>query len=196
MKIDSKDFILILVILSLLLGDLLIYTGILNEFFKDKETLWAGIIAFVGAVVGGLITYYGVKIQIYSREVEVFMSTVSEKLTKLDSLLGSLGGYLDFIAVIQDDPTLHEQTKTVHIDGHIKDFCNSLRENLKEINDFLDYDSKFKIKKYLSSMSIHFMDYEDACKAEDTCRSIYLILSEEKHILYRKYKKYKIRSIL
>ncbi|MGG1348453.1 hypothetical protein ABE197_17515 [Bacillus subtilis] len=196
MKIDSKDFILILVILSLLLGDLLIYTGILNEFFKDKETLWAGIIAFVGAVVGGLITYYGVKIQIYSREVEVFMSTVSEKLTKLDSLLGSLGGYLDFIAVIQDDPTLLEQTKTVHIDGHINDFCNSLRENLKEINDFLDYDSKFKIKKYLSSMSIHFMDYEDACKAEDTCRSIYLILSEEKQILYRKYKKYKIRSIL
>ncbi|MED1747527.1 hypothetical protein [Bacillus zhangzhouensis] len=64
MKLNSKDTILIFIILSIFIADVLIYCGILNLFFKDKETIWAGLIAFVGAIIGGGITYLGVRRQI------------------------------------------------------------------------------------------------------------------------------------
>ncbi|MGQ8971058.1 hypothetical protein [Bacillus altitudinis] len=54
MRLDKKDIILIFIILSLFIGDLLIYSGIINLFFKDKETIWAGIIAFTGAIFNAL----------------------------------------------------------------------------------------------------------------------------------------------
>lgn len=198
MKIELKNIILYFVILSLFLGDLLLYTGILNEFFKDKEAIWAGIIAFIGAIIGGAITYYGVKIQLYSREVEVFMSSASEKLTCFDELLKSLDQSFNFMDQIENDDSLPTPTKLVNINGYVDDICKILNdEKNKEImNNILDYDTKMEIRHTISLLSSTAMDYEDACKNIELCNRIYNLIQVEKDNLYIQYRKFRSKSIV
>jgi len=53
---------LFLVFVALLLTILIVY--IVNDSFKEQDTILAGCIGFVGAVLGGLITLLGVKLSI------------------------------------------------------------------------------------------------------------------------------------
>lgn len=39
---------------------IVVLSGSIYYFYKDSDTLLAGIIAFVGAIIGGSITYLGV----------------------------------------------------------------------------------------------------------------------------------------
>lgn len=65
----KKDSYFITFIALLILNMLLIFFGLYSYFFNVSDyTLIAGIIAFIGAIIGGIITYAGVRLTILNEK--------------------------------------------------------------------------------------------------------------------------------
>lgn len=65
------NFLPYLLIISILLVDIIIYAGLIKLFFNGDVTIIAGVIAFIGAVIGGIITYLGVNKTLHHRDREL-----------------------------------------------------------------------------------------------------------------------------
>ena len=59
--LNIKRYLPYFIIISLLLADIIIYLGLFKLFGLDS-TLVAGFLGFIGALIGGLITFLGVKL--------------------------------------------------------------------------------------------------------------------------------------
>ncbi|MCY7918894.1 hypothetical protein [Bacillus vallismortis] len=193
MKLNFKDTILIFIILSLFLGDLLLYLGILNIFFEDKETIWAGLIAFTGAILGGAITYYGVKLQIQHREKEIFMGTVTETLTFLNTLKSfltpSFNSFFFFEHSYMDDGEI----KARHIRRNVLEFNKVLMEHKDIVYKYLDYELVELIEFHQKFLLLHKekWSYKEAHDQMEKCREIYNVLNNGIERTKQKYRKYK-----
>ena len=67
---------------------LLITGWIMIEFYNWKDTIVAAIIAFVGAIIGGLLTLFGVKITInHNNEKELHKTLIKQHQTLLKIIL-------------------------------------------------------------------------------------------------------------
>ncbi|WP_430742086.1 hypothetical protein [Bacillus atrophaeus] len=191
MKLNFKDIVLIFIILSLFVGDLLLYSGILNAFFKDKEAIWAGLIAFTGAILGGAITYYGVKLQIQHREKEIFMSTVTETLTKINELMNFLTPSINSFFFLEHS-YMDEDIKARHIRRSIIEFNNVLTEQKDIVYKYLDYELVELIEFHQKFLQLHKkMSYKEELDRMEKCRGIYNVLINGKDRIKQKYRKYK-----
>lgn len=192
LKLNFKDTILIFIILSLFLGDLLLFSGILNTFFEDKETIWAGLIAFMGAILGGTITYYGVKLQIQHREKEVFMSNVTETLTKINELLSLLTPSFNRMFWIEEN-YMDEEKKPSHIKSSVNEFNEVLSMQKDIVYKYLDYELVELIEFH--QKFFHFYkekySYLEAYEEMEKCRDIYNVLVNGEERIKQKYRKYK-----
>ncbi|MGG2185380.1 hypothetical protein ABFY55_14575 [Bacillus altitudinis] len=193
MKLNFKDTILIFIILSIFIGDLLIYAGILNLFFKDTETIWAGIIAFIGAILGGAITYYGVRLQIRHREKEIFMSTATETLININQMINCLKPIYSNLYQL-DFNSDNELTKANEIRKNIKKFNEVLIEHTNIIYKYIDYDIAQEIRYYLKFFPPNFayLDYQEMYREVEKCKNLYNNLLYEEIKVERIYRKYKI----
>ncbi|WP_423056973.1 hypothetical protein [Bacillus velezensis] len=192
MKLNYKDTILIFIILSLFLGDLLLYSGILNTFFEDKETIWAGLIAFMGAILGGAITYYGVKLQIQHREKEIFMSNVTETLTKINELLRFLKPSFNRFLWIETS-LMDEDSKAVNIKLTVNDFDRVLTQQKEIVYKYLDYElvELIELHQKFYHMYKEKYSYQEAYEDMEKCRDIFNILVKGQERIKQKYRKYK-----
>ncbi|KQU08641.1 hypothetical protein ABEQ78_10900 [Bacillus altitudinis] len=196
MRLDKKDIILIFIILSLFIGDLLIYSGIINLFFKDKETMWAGIIAFTGAILGGAITYYGVRIQIQHREKEVFMSNVTETLTKIDELLYLLRPSFNGLYLLEltfNNSDINEEEVKAGFHTFVGEFNKILAENKNIVYRYIDYDLVELIESHQQFIFINRQkyDYENLYSKVEKCRYIFKALEDGKKSVKAKYRYYR-----
>ncbi|MCY9296731.1 hypothetical protein BJH90_03750 [Bacillus halotolerans] len=192
MKLNLKDIILIFIILSLFIGDLLLYSGILNTFFEDKEAIWAGLIAFIGAILGGAITYYGVKLQIQHREKEIFMSTVTETLTKINELMSFLTPSFNSFFFLEHS-YMDEDIKARHIRRNVIEFHKVLTEQKDIVYKYLDYELVELIEFHQKFLLLHKekLSYKEAHDQMEKCRDIYNVLNNGKERIKQKYRKYK-----
>lgn len=191
MKLNKKDIALIFLMLSLFIGDLLLYSGIINLFFKDKETIWAGLIAFAGAILGGAITYYGVRIQIQHREKEIFMSNLTETLTKIDELIYLLNPSLNKFFILEStghnaDPSM----QSMFMRENISDFKKVLKENKNIVYKYLDYDFVELIDFHEKFLLLNSND-KDLSNQVEKCREIYNVILNGKDKVKQKYRYYR-----
>ncbi|KAF6540144.1 hypothetical protein LRS76_17980 [Bacillus amyloliquefaciens] len=192
MRLNIKNIIFIFVIVSLFLGDLLLYSGILNMFFKDKETIWAGLIAFTGAILGGAITYYGVKLQIQHREKEIFMSTVTETLTKINVLMSFLTPSFNSFFFLEHC-YMDEDIKARHIRRSVIEFNKVLTAQKDIVYKYIDYELVELIEFHQKFLHLQNekLSYKEAHAAMEKCRDIYTVLNNGKERVKQKYRKYK-----
>lgn len=86
-RLISYSFIVLLLIFVMLLVTILISYIVYNTF-TDWETIIAGCIGFVGAILGGLITLFGVKITInHNNEKEQHKTLIKQHQTLLKIIL-------------------------------------------------------------------------------------------------------------
>ncbi len=188
-----SNIIFFTIILSLFLGDLLIYTGLLNMFFEDRETIWAGIIAFIGAIIGGAITYYGVRLQIHHREKEMFLGTASESLKKMNILINSLKPIYNHFFLIKHSSD-DENVKKSQAQSYVKEFDKNLTEHKDIVYEYLDYETVELIDFFQKSLFIRIdnsLDYPKVQKDMEHLEEIYNMILGEKIIIEEKYRHYK-----
>lgn len=152
-----SNIIFFIIILSLFLGDLLIYTGILNIFFEEKETIWAGIIGFTGAVLGGGITYYGIRMQLNHRDRELFLQTVHIKMETCQELIRKYFKYKNLAyGLVKFSKDLDDNKRESFLSKQsylIPEFTELIFEDMASYLNVLDYEFAEKAKEIRTSLN-------------------------------------------
>ncbi|AMM88698.1 hypothetical protein UP15_06920 [Bacillus pumilus] len=189
MLLTRKDIILISNIIFLILVDLLILFAILDVLFEDLVTIWAGIIAFAGAIIGGAITYLGVYIQIKHREKELFMETANEKLVKINILINSLKPMLNKFYFIRTTET-DEEKKAVNSRYCVNEFDRILTQHKEIVQKYLPYNLVGQIEFYQRSLSLEgeILNINEIEKDVEHLEEIYNEIKIEMYKIEKKYK--------
>ncbi|WP_368004423.1 hypothetical protein MHI58_09035 [Bacillus sp. FSL K6-2869] len=178
-----SNIIFFIIILSLFLGDLLIYTGLLNMFFEEKETIWAGIIGFTGAVLGGGITYYGIRMQLNHRDRELFLQTVATRMHACQEFLIKYDSYYTGARRVRtlagdfDDPNVYSSRHNLRI----IEFIDVIFDDRNSYMSVLDYEFAKKAKNLRNSLykKVNYNDnsvdspYEALLEIEAFCLLFY-----------------------
>ncbi|WP_312130777.1 hypothetical protein [Lysinibacillus capsici] len=123
-RLISYSFIVLLLIFVLLLLTILIAYIVYNTF-ADWETIIAGCIGFVGAILGGLLTLLGVRITIKETRRDREKELLPKKITTINyerSFISKTLLEIEYLDV--DDPSelyLYSKSKTEEVHGKISD---------------------------------------------------------------------------
>lgn len=185
-------------LISVLLADLLLYGGLVHIFFDGDKTIIAGIIAFVGTIIAGFITYLGVNKGLEHRDREVFLSDATEKLMNMEVFKDKYSDYLNaaFISeqIIKNGP----ENKIAHeaIKLKAKRLISELKLDKEKMYKSMEYEQIEILNSQQKSLDFLTRKKEftekDALDCIERIRDVFqvLIVSKEKlELKYRQYKK-------
>ncbi|GED04425.1 hypothetical protein [Bacillus atrophaeus] len=82
------DYVFWIIIFSIILFDLIIYAGVTKALFGEIDTtILSACIAFIGAIIGGGITFIGVKKTIKANEDLYYRNELPKQLYRLDKVI-------------------------------------------------------------------------------------------------------------
>ncbi|MCY8141918.1 hypothetical protein [Bacillus haynesii] len=194
-----KDIVFFFIIFSLLLGDIILFSSLINEFFVHSETIIAGIIGFVGAILGGAITYLGVRLQLSHRDKEVFLSTATVRLDTL-SLLDDKYSSFNGSAIVYSSykQYMDAEHRILQIDRLIGEVIETIQQDRKVLMEVMGY-SEFKeiinIKDSLYGMITNFgvqipLTQDKAKEGIAEIQKLYKIISDYRKSITKKYDDY------
>ncbi|MFI2132898.1 hypothetical protein ACH434_23065 [Lysinibacillus fusiformis] len=125
-KIDNSVIILI----SILGMDIIMYSWIVNLFFKKDPTIVAGIIAFFGAVIGGYLTWSGVRYSIEHQKAKDRLDRLPDILKKCWRINTN---YIPFGTVLASEISNNIYTSNEEVESLISDFYDKTEEIATEI---------------------------------------------------------------
>lgn len=174
----------------------LIVGWILIEFYEWKDSIIAAIIAFIGAIFGGAITYIGVNRTLKHRDREIFLSDYGEKLMIMDEFEETYSKYLNSVFFIKNSSNLIEEEKTRKTLNVIKSLYEQLTIDRVKIYKVMDYNDSIEIlnfykkslKQYISKSVI---SREEADKCADKISSIFQVFQVSKSQIEKKYRQYR-----
>lgn len=190
-----NDRMLFAIITTLFLGDMLFLGYILHELYNWDTTIIAGIIGFVGAVIGGAITYYGVNKTLRHRDRELFLETATEKLIFADDLIQIHKEYLNTAFVYEnfkgnmDGDALNNMVKKL-----LQDFYASIQSRNAELYKSLEYDEITIIllhQKSIAALLTKKFGEEERKEAIEKIRNVFNVFLVSKSKLENNYFKYK-----
>ncbi|MDQ0184524.1 hypothetical protein ACFOST_07935 [Cytobacillus kochii] len=140
---QKENSFLIIIITLLLLCITLILGACLHIMFEWNLTIIAGLIGFVGAIIGGMITFYGVRVTIWHRDKEIFLSTATSKLllitTKIEPKYKEIANEaLLYSNVFNLDIDYHLKAKRLH--ELMKRFIYTSYEDMETLYDIMEYE--------------------------------------------------------
>lgn len=193
MKDEINRYIPYLILISILLADLLIYTGLIKIFFDGSDTIIAGVIGFVGAVLGGVITYRGVNKTLKHRNREVFLSTATEKLAVIDQLITTYQKYLNSAFIYEYAATERGERDQVVL-ALLRDFYEQISNDKEKFYKNMTYDEatiiNFHIKTIRLLMHKSDLNKGEIAKGIEVIRSIFDVFLISQKKLERKYYEY------
>lgn len=189
-----KKYLQYLLLISLILADIIIYIG-LFRLFKYDTTLIAGCISFMGALIGGGITYFGVRKTIQHRDKEVFLNDATEKLMINEELIDTYKSHLNSVFILENmnnNINISNEVGLLNLAMRVHD---QLVVDNSKIYKCLDYDA-IKIlsfhKKGLNSLCRRKkLNEEQAKDCIEKIRLIFNIFYTNQKQLEDKYYKYK-----
>jgi len=174
---------------------LLISGWIMMEFYGWKDTIVAAIIAFVGAIFGGAITYIGVNRTLKHRDREIFFSNATEKLMIFSVLIDTYSKYLNKMYIYENLLQHGEESMTKNVLETIKELHQQLINDREYMYKSMDYDAieiveyhKKSIGRYIVTEKIN--KYTAEVLIGDV-RDIYAIFDNSKRIFEEEYRKFR-----
>lgn len=174
-----------------------------------KDVGW-DFLAFIGSIIGGLLTLLGVRITIREQRNDQFLKEVSQKVRIVHELTRELSYIVNIQAfeLFDEDEFGNEtrdeySTASLHAD-YIVDFISILKERMPILMTSLEWNaySVLDIKfRFLSGFNRHYQYFTDTGKGEEHTAElrmivdeyleksvdIFTILSDHEHLLTKKY---------
>jgi hypothetical protein len=189
-----RDFLPYILLVSLLLADIVVFFGIVKLFFNLDPAIIAGIIGFIGAILGGAITYIGVNKTLQHRDREIFMTSATEKLMINDNLINTYKVYLNTVFLLENsnmDIDIKKE-KTVAL---VEKIIMLLNNDNEKIYKCMEYDAIRIIDFYKKSLSGSIMKRPITEDNMQNCiekiRDIFNVIDVNKTQLEQNYYKYK-----
>ncbi|WP_272031234.1 hypothetical protein [Oceanobacillus kimchii] len=188
-KINFYSYIILLVSI-----EIIVILGYFSIVIGWSDTLIAGIIAFIGAVLGGGVTYLGVRITLKHRDKELFLQNASERLAALEYLNSIYGKELNEVSLIEKnylENGFNEHYVRVYVQEFkqiLSDQRNLMYKNLTfEENEILD----LYIKSIDSLSKRRTLREEDVTDVIDKVRLVFEVIYRSRDTLRKNYYKYK-----
>ncbi|PEQ78185.1 hypothetical protein CN454_04990 [Bacillus cereus] len=182
------------VLVSVVILDLIIFYAVMDALKVLEKELIVGLIAFLGSILGGLITLVGVNATLKHRDREVFLISATEKLLAVDKLITDLKEFPNNITII-DASSLDSENKCLRILKEADLFYKQLDDNKELIYKNIDYDKVHMIDYYQKTLYPITRKLPINEEEKDACiekvQSIFGILLESKEEIQSKYYKYK-----
>ena len=202
MKINT--LIPYILIVSIFLANLIIYSGLIKLFFNGDSTIIAGVIAFIGAVIGGMIAYLGVNKTLEHRNRELFLHNATEKLMLLEILSDNYSEYVKKVENWENGLNNHFKIESQDRIDEVREI--SLRETRSLIIEIVkqlkvDKESMYKSMEYIEieKLSVYQESLEnllqnkkpaeeDIRKGIDEIKNVFRVFYSSKKQLENKYK--------
>lgn len=182
------------VLVSVVILDLIIFYAVMDALKVLEKELLVGLIAFLGSILGGLITLVGVNATLKHRDREVFLNSATEKLLAVENLITYHKKPFNNITY-WDEMSMNLEPKCGKILLEANYFNKELNANKELIYKNLDYDKVQLIDYYQKTLIPIIEKPEINEKEKDTCiekvRSIFGIFVESQNDMKNKYYKYK-----
>jgi hypothetical protein len=179
---------------TIFLIDLFVLIGVITLFLGTSDEILAGIIGFIGAIIGGVITYLGVNKTLNHRDQELFMTNATEKLMIIDNQINIYNKFLNS-AFLLENYTVDRSIKEQELIRITKLLYEELDKNNKNIYKCLEYNAikiiDFHKKTLNALLQKRTLTDEEMEKCIDKIRSIYQIFNNGKVSLEEKYYQYK-----
>lgn len=188
-----EKFIPSLTIVSILLIDILFLAGLIKVFFKWDSTIIAGVIAFIGAIMGGYITYLGVNKTLEHRDRELFLSDATEKLMNMEILTDTYKPYLNMMFFYEySTPKEHVNALILQ---EVKKFSQQLMDDKEKIYKSMEIDSVDIINFHRKTLRFYDVKKEltddEALKCIEKIRDVCKVIDASENKLRQTYYKYK-----
>ena len=189
-----------LILVSILLIDILFLAGLIKVFFKGNSTIIAGVIAFIGAIIGGYITYLGVNKTLEHRDREVFLNDATEKLMHMEIFRDKYSAYLN--AMFLYEPSIRENPKDKNLLDAVSNISKNLIKELKtdkeKMYKNMEYDAIEILSFHQKSLELSIRGKEftevEALNCIEKIRDVYQVFNLSKEKLESKYREYKKRD--
>jgi hypothetical protein len=178
---------------------LLFFFGVAKITLPINPDISAGILAFIGSILGGLITYFGVKITLEHGTNQKFLENSGRIIDLLDRCITELKAPFNALFILDGSNNFSEDQKNEKYKNVISRFNDILDEHYSKLKVELDYDFISILDFHKKSLSnrvfflINVSDREkDIPEAVEKCRDIFSILlkhSDEIFLEYRRVKK-------
>lgn len=182
----------------LILCMIIIIGSLLFIVFDLDVSIIAGLIGFVGAITGGIITYLGVKLSLKHRDKELFLQTATKKMIELDKIYPKYKAIADEAFISNFDIAFNEETPKrlqfllekyiAYAEGDIE-----VLYNVMEYYDIQSFKAYLTDMRFLSYKNIETTDFstKEASKVIIDCTNLFL---KTEHYLKEKYDKYKTKE--
>ncbi|RHW38165.1 hypothetical protein D1B31_15455 [Neobacillus notoginsengisoli] len=183
-------------VVFMILIDFIILLGVLSMFFKVDNTIIAGMLGFIGAIIGGGITYLGVKKTLLHREREKFLADSSKLIFSLEDTIKLISPFLNNFGYKE---MFNIKTRDSGSLGLLREFEWVIEKEYTKLREIHDYDFitilSFHIKSY--SFELQKVPPGESLSEEsmDVCidklRTIFGILTTQRKLLEKQYYQYK-----
>ncbi len=192
-----NDYFPYLILFSILLADCIIFGGLIHMFFNGDPTIIAGIIAFIGAIIGGLITYVGVNRTLEHRDREIFLSEATEKLMNMELFIDKYSNYLNaaflYEQMIGESPRNGQVFEL--ISSTFKRVVSDLKEDKEKMYRSMEYDAIEILNFHQKSIELSIRSKSFSEKEAHNCigkiRDVFQVFEVSKKQLELKYRHYK-----
>jgi hypothetical protein len=191
-------------VLTISLINLIILTGTINIFFPLRTinvAVYMGILGFIGTIIGGIITFYGVKLTLLHKEREVFLKSISLVMYSLEDLIENLGHYITTFSLINGSNNMTNEFRRQKNIEILDKFCEEFDQQKQNIRENIDYDSTkvlFLHIKFLRSKvlilklkNINDINESEIFQAIENCKDVLKSTFDLKTYYENKHKNYK-----
>lgn len=168
--------------------------GLIKIFFSWDTEIIGAVIAFIGAVLGGVITYFGVRITLEHRDKEIFLTSVTEKLLLIDGLINTYKVYINAVFMLENSNMgIDERNKRIF--NLAKSILEQLNEDNEKIYKSMEYESIQIIDVYKKTLNGMTFTSDFTKEKSESCiekfSDIFNVIHLSKEQLEKKYYEYK-----
>jgi hypothetical protein len=108
--------------------------------FKEDSELVSGALSFVGSILGGLITFVGVKYTLEYNSNEKEIDSSSKKIFLVEDFIYETRSHFNALFILESANNLSDEAKKESYIRIVNEFNDKLNRHYKKIRMVLDYD--------------------------------------------------------
>jgi hypothetical protein len=150
-NLDKDKVIGIVIIITVVLINFLGILAAILTFFKGNSELISGSLSFIGSIIGGMITYIGVKMTLQYTSNEKILEKSNKKIKVIENCLSDIKPSYQAIFLLEGMET--EGSKNEILKKLIISFNTTIQTHFEIMRDELDYEFIGVFTFYVNSLN-------------------------------------------
>jgi hypothetical protein len=168
---DNVELRNIIAISIMVLINITVFLGLIYALFPIEPDIYSGLISFLGSIIGGIITFIGVKMTLEFTTNEKFIEQAGKRIFMLEDCIRDIHSSNTALTLIQGVTNFDEKKTKEAYNRVINHFSTNLNKHYSNLRVELDYDFIGKLTFHVDTLNaivyrinenLYNGDYSDA----------------------------------